>query len=163
MSIIQDADGQLILIVRSIKLHKFRFYVGFEAKGYKFWLLDIGSVRYFLVSGSSSSLVTGDLVQLQLYAPPLPGLVRHSRYQGEQKYALIYVNLTLSVTIVLIWGAFFSMKYWFLNPELLSSVYFKTPFWMSSVLCAWDPTVVATAFLPHISPIWHISQIWHKN
>ena len=80
MSIIQDADGQLILIVRSIKLHKFRFYVGFEAKGYKFWLLDIGSVRYFLVSGSSSSLVTGDLVQLQLYAPPLPGLVRHSRY-----------------------------------------------------------------------------------
>ena len=105
----------------------------------------------FLVSGSSGSLVTGDLVQLQLYAPPLPGLVWHSRYQGEQKYALIYVNLTLSVTIVLIWGAFFSMKYWFLNPELLSSVYFKTPFWMSSVLCAWNPTVVATAFLKHIS------------
>ena len=31
-------------------------------------------------------LVTGDLVQLQLYAPPLPGLVRQSRYLGVQKF-----------------------------------------------------------------------------
>ena len=62
-------------------------------------LLDTGSVRYLLVSGSFVSLVTGDLVQLQLYAPPLPGLVRHSRYQGVSKKSYIphlnnYVNMS---------------------------------------------------------------------
>ena len=60
------------------------FLLGFNWKGTCFYCrrYNLSGIFWCLVSGS---LVTGDLVQLQLYAPPLPGLVRHSRYQGAQK------------------------------------------------------------------------------